>query len=100
MTSHHVPKEARKEFKIVFQARFSFGRDASDEYQTITYPYTGTLAGAKLKASDLFKRRFETFCRRGDVNVDISYEGKLVASKTFWRGGSWANSYLVRSLDL
>ena len=98
--SHHVPKDARKEFKIVFLARFSFGPDASVEYQTITYPYTGSLAGAKLKASALFKRRFHGYCKRGDVNVDIFYVGKLITSKTFWHGSSWANSYLVQSLNL
>ena len=83
-----------KEFKIVFQARFSFGPDASVEYQTITYPYTGSLAGAKLKASALFKRRFHGFCKRGDANVDIFFDGRLAASKTFWHGASWMNSYL------
>jgi len=101
MTSHHSPKDAQRSFNIVFQARFSLGRDASEEYQTITYSFVGTLRGAKLKATDLFKHRFETYCRRGDVNVDIVYGDKIITSKTFWHGSSWATAHhLVESLNL
>lgn len=67
-------------FNLVFQV----------EDQTVSYPYTGSLRGAKLAAAGVFKREYYGHPNPGHIHVKIQFEKHQVASKTFWHDARWS----------